>query len=517
MAKSKTQYVNPFTPTQDISQFDETAKPQRDQYSRIWKEIQENIFPYSVSATNEANSTNSLIFNEKRESSLAENVLANSTAMATSYIVPSTESGLQIQCDDEGVDQEMVNKASNMIIDQLHQTGRKNNTLYQSLLPAVQSALCYGNSAIMLEHTPDSSDPIISVLNINEIYIVANKKTGEINTIFRESYDDERKINRLEVWRDLSHFQPPIPIKINDQTTYPIHYRMFHEKTFVQEKFLAQMPICYGRLFLPPGEIYGYGLGQRGLTPVKRYNVAMATMIKLIERVSLPPLLRNTGMCPQPIDLGPDAINDINPDMQGVAITPMMYATPQGVAAIREALMVLEQEIRTAFLEQELKIPPDTLDKMTATAVNLWAAQTNSLIAPALNGMTSAILHGMARIQLYRLLERGEIFFDEKIKLNNLRFFFLSKQDMMRKRVDSNIKKEALADIGPIAQIFPQILQMVKMEELTRDLLEEGGLHKSYLRTEKEMRALKRQQQGQAGAQNIENEAMQMATNAPAA
>jgi hypothetical protein len=524
MAKEKG-YENTYTVDIDFEDLDQKAKKQRATYENIWADIELNFFPFKAMRQK---ASGEMVFNPNQnrmannssgkktpvvsyDSSTAESVLNNSTAMATSYIVPATEAGLQLRVEN-GSDSinEQINIASKLIIDQLHQTGKHNSTLYQALYPAVKSSLCYGNGALIIEHQPDSSEPIISTLNIWDLYILTDEKTGQIHTVYRVTYDEDTKKEKTEIWRDLSYKRRHIPLVINNIMTYPISYRVYLDKIPTEETKLPVMPICIGRMFLEAGQVYGHGLGQRALLPARKFNALHRQLMLTADYLITPPYGYSDGMFDGPLDLKPGASNKMTPNINGNPFIPLMAIPPTAMSALREAMAIVEQELRSALMEKELMLPADTLDKMTATAANLWAAQANSLIAPALIGMTSSILHNMARIQLYRLLERGEIKLDG-IALEKIQYFFLTKQDMMRRQVDANIKDQNIAKMAQIAQIIPSIGDAISWDTYVAESFREAGVQETYFRSDEDIEEIQSQRARQQQQADMQAQAAQAA------
>lgn len=267
-----------------------------------------------------------------------------------------------------------------------------------------------------------------------------------------------------------------------------------------------QFPYMVPRWDKITGEVYGYGPGHVVLPDVRNLNLAVELDFIAWSKTIDPPLeVLDDGSVDTEIDLTAGATNYTrNPGKCIVPITinPNLRHTQINFERLKES-------INRAFYTDQLQLHQGP--QMTASEVFARVNEMNRILGPVLGRLIDEFLDPVIVRVFHLLLKHGvlppvppqvEAAHKEKgITSGQYRIKYESPLARAQRSSEMQAMNNLLVAVGPLAQIYPEIIDNFNLDKLGRKMAESAGTEVEILRTEREVKKIRDQRAEQMAAE----------------
>lgn len=256
-------------------------------------------------------------------------------------------------------------------------------------------------------------------------------------------------------------------------------------------------PCIISRFMKLSGEMFGRGPAMYALPDVKTCDKMMQIWLEGAQLAINPPLqLPDEGVV-LPVRLTPGGVNYYRADSKD-RIEPIITGANPGLG--HQIIELLHSNIEKAFYIDQLHLVEN--DRMTATEVAQRRDESLRSFSPVLGRMMYE-LHGPLIMRTFGISFRRGLIppMPEAISESKLEVKFVSQLARAQDSIDGDAALRAFQVIGSIAQIDPNVVDLLDTDAHTRYIYKSYGAPLHLLRKEKEtkdIRAAKQQVQQQA-------------------
>lgn len=281
-------------------------------------------------------------------------------------------------------------------------------------------------------------------------------------------------------------------------------YMLYDKKFIISQSSYEEFPYCTPRWSKTAGELYGRGPGFQMLPDIMMLNAMMLTVIQGAQKTVDPPLMVEDDAVIGQVRLTPAGLTVIRAGSQ----PPKPLITDARIDFGQQMLEDVRKRIRTGFYVDQLKLPQETPQK-TAEEVRQLVEEQMRLMGPVLGRQHFELLRPLIT-RLWGIMNRRGMFAPIPAEVGKRAFrvrysSLLARAQRMQEM--QNIQR-AIATLQPIAQVHPEIMDNVKLDALTKEVLSGYGVPDRLMPTDQELKKIRAKQQ--QAAQDAKSNADQL-------
>lgn len=270
-------------------------------------------------------------------------------------------------------------------------------------------------------------------------------------------------------------------------------YVLKDKSYLLSDKSFAEFPYASPRWSKTSGEKYGRGPGFQMLGDIRMVNAMKLTVIQGGQKTVDPPLMvEDDGVIGQ-VRLTPGGLTIVRPGSE--PIKPLI--TDARVDYGEKMLESIQSDIRSGFYIDQLTLPKESPQR-TAEEVRQIAEEQMRLMGPILGRQHFELLRPLVT-RLFGIMERrGEI--PEAPAIIKGKVFDVKYSSLMARAQQLQALQginRALGIMAPIAENNPQIMDLVKMDDVGRYVWDVCGNPAKLLLNQRELDAKRKVQQQQ--------------------
>jgi hypothetical protein len=285
-----------------------------------------------------------------------------------------------------------------------------------------------------------------------------------------------------------------------------------HSKNLVAESGFHEFPFMVPRWAKSTGEVYGRGPGFVALPDVKTLNKAVELKLKALSKAIDPPIkARNDGVIGA-VRLTPGSITYVR-DMD--AVQALDLGGRFDVADMEEEK--LRANIRRIFFTDQLQLQEGP--QMTAYEVQVRYELMQRILGPTLGRLEVEFLDPLLN-RVFWILQRGKKLPEMPPELeawlaagNALDVVYEGPLARAARLSDTVATQRFLQTVLPLAEVKPDIVDIIDLDELVRDTAINTGVKAKLLRAPQDVESL-REAKAQLDAQQQQMEQVGMAAQA---
>lgn len=385
----------------------------------------------------------------------------------------------------------------------------------------------FGTGCIMVEDDPEATLRC-RTLTVGE-YAVDTDASGRVDTVYRRLRMTPRQIleqwpetapdkvraraagGQNAEWLEVIHVVEPnegYAPGMDPRGTRPIRsaYFMKDSDDILEEGGYYEFPALCPRWNTTGSDIYGESPAMDALNDCRLLQKVCYDAMMALEKESNPPLLVY-GDTKEAVDTSPGALNVVSPLAQGqVGIAPayLVKANHQQLTLEKESL---RQKIKEAFYNDLFLMVSQVNRQMTATEVAERNSEKMLLLGPVLDRLRSELFQPLI-VRLYGLMDRQGMIAEPPRELQGqeIKVEFLSILAMAQKQQGMNAINNVVSFIGNTAQMIPEALDKLNIDETIDEVAEMNGIPPKAIRSADEVAAIRaKRQEEQAQQQQIAN------------
>ena len=274
---------------------------------------------------------------------------------------------------------------------------------------------------------------------------------------------------------------------------YSSTYMLYDKKFIISQNSYEEFPYCTPRWSKTTGELYGRGPGFQMLPDIMMLNAMMLTVIQSAQITVAPPFLIEDDSVIGQVRLTPAGLTIV----RAGAEPPKALISGARIDLGQNALEDLRKRIRTGFHLDQMKLPTESPQR-TAEEVRQIVEEQMRLMGPVLGRQHFELLRPLIT-RLFGIMGRRRMFPPPPQEIVGKRFTvryssILARAQRMQEM--QNIQR-AIVTLQPIAQMKPEIMDNVKMDDLVQEVLRGYGVPERLIPTDQELRKIRAQQQQQ--------------------
>ena len=294
---------------------------------------------------------------------------------------------------------------------------------------------------------------------------------------------------------------------------YSSTYMLYDKKFIISQNSYEEFPYCTPRWSKTTGELYGRGPGFQLLPDIMMLNAMMLTVIQSAQITVAPPFVVEDDSVIGQMRLTPAGLTIV----RAGAEPPKPLISGARIDLGQNALEDLRKRIRTGFHLDQMKLPTESPQR-TAEEVRQIVEEQMRLMGPVLGRQHFELLRPLIT-RLFGIMGRRRMFPPPPQEIVGKRFTvryssILARAQRMQEM--QNIQR-AIVTLQPIAQMKPEIMDNVKMDDLVQEVLRGYGVPERLIPTDQELRKIRAQQQQQmqqAQQQQQQQQQSEVAKNA---
>lgn len=378
---------------------------------------------------------------------------------------------------------------------------------------------CFGTAGLFIEAHPEKIVNFVAYPIVD--LIIGEGVDGVVNEVHREFRWTARQI--IEKWGEDKN--ATIPEKVRRafdaepdkkfDLVHSIYPKDLGEKKYEERYFLEdehsedikkgsyfEFPWMVPRWSKDSAEMYGRSPGMDTLPDIRTLNAVVKTDLKGRQKAVDPPLMVPDDGFLRQINLTPGAVNR---KRQGADnIEPILTGTRVDLSD--SLIQRLRQDVREGFMN-DLFTLMEVGDRATAREIDERTQQQLRQLAPILGRMHTELLRPLVD-RVYGIMDRAgklEEAPDELVDAN-LEAVFASPLARAQTAQEATIVLETYQQLAGLAQVSPQVLDLLNHDESARLVAKARGLPQSLLLDEEDVQAIR---QGRAQAQEAQIEQQQ--------
>lgn len=265
-------------------------------------------------------------------------------------------------------------------------------------------------------------------------------------------------------------------------------------KVVIRESGFDHMPFHIGRWIRCGEEPYGRSPAHVCLPEIRMVNMMEKTNIRAGQKLVDPPLMVPDDMFALPLKTHPGALMFKNPGSEN--IEPLLSATQLPVAL--EQTEQKREAIRRCFHIDWLKLGKEK-QEMTAFETDDRRSEKLRMLAPVLGRLQSELLGPLIETTFSLLTQLGKIpSAPSTIDGASLRVTYVGGAAKAQMGMRASSTARFIEDLMPMAQLKPDILDVIDEEKLAQELAISRGASRKVLRDPRQLAEMRQQRQMQA-------------------
>lgn len=266
------------------------------------------------------------------------------------------------------------------------------------------------------------------------------------------------------------------------------------EPKVLEEAGFRKFPYAIGRYATAANEVYGRGPAMTVLPDIKMLNAMMRSVIRSAELRAEPPLLLAKEGSLTKFHMAPRALNYGGVNMQGQQLVhPLISGGEPGVTI--ELVERTQETVRAAFLMHLFQILVTRTKEQSATETLIRDQEKGALMGPQL-GRTSHDMFGPMIEREIDILANKRLLPKPPQELAQFGLVYEVEYVSPLTRAQNSggalAFQQVLADIAPLAEFNPKILQRFDDAEILPMLAKARGMPLSLLRSDEDMEEIER-------------------------
>lgn len=267
-------------------------------------------------------------------------------------------------------------------------------------------------------------------------------------------------------------------------------YMLYDKKFIISQNSYPEFPYCPPRWTKTTGEKYGRGPGFQQLPDIMMLNAMMLTVIQGAQITVGPPFAVEDDAVIGQVRLTPFGLTVIRAGSK----PPIPLITDAKIDFGQTMLEDVRKRIRKGFYVDQMKLPQESPQR-TAEEVRQLAEEQLRLMGPVLGRQHSELLQPLIT-RLFGIMQRKGKFKPLPPEVGNRKWkvrysSLLARAQRMQEM--QNIQR-AITTLQPIAQLRPNILDNVKMDDFTKEILRICGVPERLIPTDQELKKIRMQQ-----------------------
>jgi hypothetical protein len=269
----------------------------------------------------------------------------------------------------------------------------------------------------------------------------------------------------------------------------------YDTKEFIKESGYKSFPYQCGRWSKLSNERYGRSPAKNCLPDIRMINAMEKVLIRASQKAVDPPLVLPSDGVMLPVRTSPNSIIFKEPGSDPIEPLTFQGNLPVGFEHAEQK----RQSIRRAFYNDELKLGKEKIE-MSATEVVDRREEKLRAMAPMLGRIMTEVLEPLI-VREYELL--GELGWippaPAALAGKTLKITFTSAAAIAQLGVRAQSISRYVAELAPIAQISPEVMDAVDTDAVARELAYSRGTPMSIIRSPEQIAQIRqaRQQQEQ--------------------
>jgi hypothetical protein len=270
-------------------------------------------------------------------------------------------------------------------------------------------------------------------------------------------------------------------------------------KDTLRESGYDTMPYHIARWMKVPDETYGRGPAHDALPDIKMLNMMEKVLIKAGQKIVDPPLQLDDDGFLLPIVTSPGALIFKQPGTEPIQPLETKGQIPMGL----ELSDRKREQIRKAFYSEWLKMEKQNKE-MTAFEVKDRRDEKLRLLAPQLGRLQSELL-GKCLRRSYHLLNQFNVFppAPSVLQGRRLKVVYVSPAAKAQQGSKATEMGQYVQDLIPLAQIQPDIMDVIDMDKFAAQLALARGTSRTILRNPREVAQIRAQRAKQQQMQQM--------------
>jgi len=389
---------------------------------------------------------------------------------------------------------------------------------------ALGDLTAYGYCAIHSTYDPNMHTLCFNTRPIPEIYIDQNEK-GNVNKIIRRfslKNEDALRIygsSTPDVVQKAAkagkgseeHFWLQTFSEHHQKSNVFISYTLLEDgdSDFVTSDEYTEMPIHIARWRTDAGEVYGRGPGVVADPFARTLNEVVKTWIKQAQKSVDPPLLVADDGVIQGPKTTPGSINFVTSYSPGSTepIRPLLSGANFSVA--NAEIERLQNSIRKAYHHDILQITDSK--ELTAFHVQELTQRAQQWIAPVFQRIKVELIQPMVQRALRLAIQNNIISSPPKsLASKGIKTVYISPAQRANQAQEAEATMRAVERIIALSQVYPEILDNYDADKLARQIHNDFAADPSILKSEKDVKMVRRQRQEAQQAQQQAEQQSQM-------
>jgi hypothetical protein len=317
----------------------------------------------------------------------------------------------------------------------------------------------------------------------NDIQMAADKNAADQIEIIHA-------VEPIEDVRDQSHAGKTKAKGHKFSSTY-----MLKDKRFIlSQSSYEEFPYCSPRWSKTTGELYGRGPGMQMLPDIQMLNAMMLTVIQGAQKTVDPPLMVEDDSVIGQVRLTPGGLTTVRPGSE--PLRPLI--TNAQVEFGEKMLDSIRGRIRAGFYVDQLQLPKESPQR-TAEEVRQIAEEQMRLMGPILGRQHFELLRPLITRLFGIMWRKGKVDAPPQIlKGKKMEVKYSSLIARAQKMQEAQNMVRAFQTIQPMVQIFPEVRDVLRIEDATRSIWDLYGNPAKLLYDEEEVERKRKIQQQQA-------------------
>lgn len=495
---------------EDIIARQERLASDRSTWEHHWQEIAERILPRQAEFTFRSRTAG-----EKRTEKIfdatASLALDRFASAMESMLTPRTSKwhGLRFP-DDKMNENDAAKRYLESLTEKLFQMRYSAHAAFASNLHESYVSLgAFGTQVLYLEEGFDKAPILYRSLHIGECFIATNF-AGMVDTVYRrfcmtprqmiQRFGEGKVSGKVRNWaedekekdREVDVIHAVYPSEKKGIHAFDSCFIEVEQRHLVHKGGYHEMPYCVSRFTTAPRETWGRGPAMTILPDIKMLNEMAKTTLRAAQKMVDPPLAVNTdGVLARP-NLNPGAINPGGIDNQGREQIKALSLAQHMRPDVGEQMMERRREVvNDAFWVTLFQILVDA-PTMTATEVIERSREKAQLLGPAAGRQQSELLGPLIEREM-GILTRKKLLPPPPPELAGMpiEVEYTSPLARMQKAEEGVGTLRTLEVLQGLAEINPEVLDVLDDEETARGLAEINGMPLKFLRSPDEVKQIR--------------------------
>jgi hypothetical protein len=512
--------VSPVSPIALLKRYDR-LKADRHNWDQLWEELAVFLMPSKIDfITKSTKGTKRAA--EVYDSTGIHSLQILAASLHGSLTSPSTKwFGLRFREDALNEDKEAKDWLEKCSQGMFQEFGKSNFST--EVAEAYQDMVGFGTAALQFDvKTKEANFDGFNfrACHLAEV-VVAESVEGRIDTVFRkltlsarqahQKFGDncgEKSMKALETDPDkeFDYIQAVFPRELKGESTmvappsqrpWACYFISVDDKKICKESGYYELPFMVPRWSKTTGDIYGFGPGCVARPDIKTLNEARKLAMKAWEKSIDPPLKALQNGILGKIDMRPSTVTYVR-DMNN--LEPLVNATNWNADQLM--LTDVRASVRRIFFSDQLELNDGP--QMTATEVQVRYELMQRLLGPTLGRLQSEFLNPIVERAFYSMLRGNALPPMPEILQEvggDLDIEYVGPLARSQKMDEVTGIQRAIAGIMQLAQVNPEVLDIVDVDKAGRTISDRLGAPADILRGVEQVDEMRQQRQQQQQAQ----------------